>query len=105
MISVCRCRTPADTLAGMNPRPPERPRVTVSSPGDVVSILPYYVGFHPSDSIVVAGLIGPRREIGPVLRYDADAPLDIAAPDVVAKLARHGITALYVVVYSDQIDL
>lgn len=95
---------PVGRLAGMSSRPSTRPRVAISSPGDVASVLPYYVGFHPTDSIVVAGLLGARREIGPVLRYDADAPVELAAPDVVAKLARHGITALYVVIYSNEID-
>lgn len=88
----------------MNPRQSSRPCVTISSPGDVVAVLPYYVGFQPVESVVVAGLVGPRHEIGPVLRYDADVPMTLAAPDLLAKLAHHGITAAYVAVYSDEVD-
>lgn len=103
-ISCGRGRPVGDTLAGMNSRQSSRPRVTISSPGDVVAVLPYYVGFHPVESVVVAGLVGPRHEIGPVLRYDADVPMTLAAPDVLAKLTHHGITAAYVAVYSDEAD-
>ena len=34
---------------------PGRPRVRVSSPGDVLAVVPHLLGFHPPDSLVVVG--------------------------------------------------
>ncbi|ATO15851.1 hypothetical protein CO540_20130 [Micromonospora sp. WMMA2032] len=38
----------------------ERPRLSVRSPGDLVAAVPYLLGFHPADSIVVVAVRGRR---------------------------------------------
>ncbi|MEU9827665.1 DUF4192 domain-containing protein [Micromonospora chersina] len=38
----------------------ERPRLAVRSPGDLVAAVPYLLGFHPADSVVVVAMRGRR---------------------------------------------
>ncbi|GAA3747043.1 DUF4192 domain-containing protein [Micromonospora maritima] len=38
----------------------ERPRLSVRSPGDLVAAVPYLLGFHPADSVVVVAVRGRR---------------------------------------------
>lgn len=49
---------------------PDEPIVTMRSPADLIDALPYLMGYHPSDSIVVVALHGPRRRLGGRLRVD-----------------------------------
>lgn len=42
----------------------------VKNPGDIVSMIPYVVGFIPTQSLVLISLTGPRRRFGPCLRMD-----------------------------------
>lgn len=44
--------------------------IKASNPQQLVGTLPVILGFHPEDSLVVAGLSGPRRRLGPVARVD-----------------------------------
>src|SRR5690242_8180171 len=39
--------------------PRERPRVRVSSPADLLAVVPHLFGFHPASSFVVLGATGP----------------------------------------------
>lgn len=71
----------------------------------MLAFLPYAVGFHPSDSVVVASLRPPRGRIGLVARLDT---ADLAGPDgdaVAAALAHHlardGARRVFVAVYTD----
>lgn len=47
-----------------------QPVLTVSGPGDLVSLVPYLVGFHPRRSLVVLSLRGPRLRCGLAARFD-----------------------------------
>ncbi|WP_431935221.1 DUF4192 domain-containing protein [Micromonospora sp. RP3T] len=40
--------------------PTERPRLSVRSPADLVAAVPYLLGFHPEDSVVVVAVRGRR---------------------------------------------
>ncbi|MFI0418125.1 DUF4192 domain-containing protein [Spongiactinospora sp. 9N601] len=48
------------------------PRMLLSSPVDVLAAVPYLIGFHPADSLVVLGLTGsrPHSEARLTLRWD-----------------------------------
>ncbi|MCZ2527265.1 DUF4192 domain-containing protein [Streptomyces sp. HB2AG] len=46
----------------------EGPRVTLRSPGELAEALPYLMGFHPDDSIVLVALHGDRSRFGGRLR-------------------------------------
>lgn len=77
--------------------------VKVSTPADILGVLPHRLGFHPQESLVVVCLEGPRRRDHLVMRVDLVASRHDAA--VVADLAervRHaGATAAVVVVYTE----
>jgi hypothetical protein len=67
------------------------PRVRVSSPADVLAVVPHLLGFHPSRSMVVIGASGPRERIKLGFRYDLpDPPGKAAAADIAA----HAVTVL-----------
>ena len=38
----------------------DRPRLTVRSPADLITAVPYLIGFHPTDSVVVVAMRGRR---------------------------------------------
>ena len=78
--------------------------ITLRGPGDVVAILPYQLGYHPHDSVVVISLRGKR--VGLVAR--ADLPPERFVAEVVASLLgpllRDGATSVIVVGYEDHPD-
>ena len=71
--------------------------ITLRGPGDVVAILPYQLGYHPHDSVVVISLRGKR--VGLVAR--ADLPPEQFVGEVVSSLmgplVRDGATSVIVV--------
>src|SRR5689334_13452027 len=72
------------------------PKLVLSSPADILAAVPYLVGFHPADSLVVTGVAGP--EVRLTTRWD----LPVAAGDLdrlVALLRRESVTAAFVVGY------
>ncbi len=78
--------------------------ITLRGPGDVVAILPYQLGYHPHDSVVVVSLRGKR--VGLVAR--ADLPPEPFVGEVVASLmgplVRDGATSVIVVGYEGAPD-
>lgn len=64
-------------------RPPLRPR----SLSDLVELVPYLLGFHPRDSLVVVALHGPKRRVGTTVRADRDEFRQ--CPDLPASLAAY----------------
>lgn len=72
------------------------PKLVLSSPADILAAVPYLVGFHPADSLVVAGVAGPDVRL--TTRWD----LPVASEDLdrlVALLCREAVTAAFVVGY------
>ncbi len=63
----------------------------VSSPADVLAVVPHLLGFHPALSFVVIGAAGPRRQVELGFRYDLPDPPDTA---VAAEIADHAIGVL-----------
>ncbi|MFI9453824.1 DUF4192 domain-containing protein [Amycolatopsis sp. NPDC052450] len=55
--------------------PTGRTTVDLTDPADLLAAIPYLLGFHPEDSIVVFGLRGPgRKQQGLVMRVDLPPP-------------------------------
>lgn len=70
-----------------------RPRLRLQSPADVVSAVPYLLGFHPSDSVVVLGL----RRAKLVFHVRADLlPREKSGPVETTEAARHLVWLLRV---------
>jgi Domain of unknown function (DUF4192) len=68
-------------------------RVRLSSPADVLAVVPHLLGFHPARSLVVVGAGGPRQRIELGFRYDLPDPPDVAV------LTQRKITAVIGVGY------
>lgn len=62
----------AHALHPHTPQPPLRPR----SLTDLVELVPYLLGFHPHDSLVLVALTGPNRRVGVTMRVDLAAARD-----------------------------
>ncbi|MFE7529086.1 DUF4192 family protein [Kitasatospora sp. NPDC057542] len=80
--------------------------VVMRGPADMAELLPYFLGFHPDDSIVAVGLHGPGLHQGGVIRADlprSPAQWPAAAEETAALLValseRHGARPLQVLLY------
>ncbi|KAA9380957.1 DUF4192 domain-containing protein [Microbispora cellulosiformans] len=72
------------------------PKLVLSSPADILSAVPYLVGFHPADSLVVTGSTGP--EVRLTTRWDL--PADPGELDrLVPLLRREAVTSAFLVGY------
>ena len=77
------------------PRPTQR----ISGPGELLQAVPYLLGFHPAQSVVLVGLNGKRVVV--TARLDlADAQLG-AISYTLDTLSRAGSTSVIAVIYDD----
>lgn len=78
--------------------------ITLRGPDDIVSVLPYHLGYHPRDSVVAVSLRG--RLLGLVARADIPPPghEDDVASWLVGPLVRDGASAVIVVGFEDEPD-
>ncbi|MBI3688362.1 MAG: DUF4192 domain-containing protein [Actinobacteria bacterium] len=85
---------------------PEPPPLRVQGPADLVELVPYLVGFHPSDSVVVVAFDPLAQRVGLVLRADrADLRSEPELRDRLANhVARTGAWELVVVVVASGDD-
>jgi len=67
------------------------PRIRVSSPAGLLAVIPHLLGFHPSRSMVIVGLDGPRGRVQLASRYDLPDPPDPARS---REIAEHSIAVL-----------
>ncbi len=77
----------------------------VKDPGDVIAVIPYLVGFTPTESLVVIALEGPRRRFGPCVRLDlAETEDDVEQllDYLVEVIRRHGFRTLLVAAFSSR---
>ncbi len=104
-MSNRRRPTSANTRRFQPTPPPGIPITKVKTPADVVTIVPYLLGFDPIDSIVIIALEGPRQRFGPCARLDlvdcADAPERTAAY-LAAVTEQHGFDPVLLIAYSDE---
>lgn len=81
-------------------RPTTTQKATVRSPADLIAAVPYLLGFHPSDSVVVLAFRDRRLEFA--ARHDLPARRERAgslARHLVTVVARQGLRRLAVVCY------
>ncbi|MDP4508886.1 DUF4192 domain-containing protein [Nonomuraea turcica] len=70
--------------------------LTLTSPADILAAVPYLVGFHPSDSLVIIGL--DRGQAKMVVRWGLPLPPDALAP-LPPLLDREGVTQVVIIGY------
>jgi Domain of unknown function (DUF4192) len=75
--------------------------ITLRGPDDVVAALPYQLGYHPHDSVVVVSL--RRRRVGLVARCDLPAPqhLEEVVTSLLGPLLRDRPTSVVLVGYEE----
>ncbi|MEO5746928.1 MAG: DUF4192 domain-containing protein [Humibacillus sp.] len=78
------------------------PKISLSGPADLLSVIPFHLGFHPRRSVVVVCLHGKR--IGLVARFDlpADAHVEAAVAAHLATLVRDPPSAVWLVGFEDE---
>ncbi|MDG4794667.1 DUF4192 domain-containing protein [Micromonospora sp. WMMD1082] len=79
------------------------PRLTVRSPADLIAAVPYLLGFHPADSVVVVALSGSRVVFAARGDLPGDLPDDVdpgeAATHIAEVTARQGADSATVIGY------
>ncbi|MFG1942513.1 DUF4192 domain-containing protein [Nonomuraea sp. NPDC048826] len=70
--------------------------LTLTSPADILAAVPYLVGFHPSDSLIVVGLTGSQAKVA--ARWDVPMPPGTLAP-LVPLFEREAVTQVVIVGY------
>jgi hypothetical protein len=83
----------------------DTPTLRVTEPREMLSLIPYQLGFHPAESVVAVSLRPPRGRVGLAVRVDLT---DLASPEdgpqlareVVAHLDNDGADRVLLVVYT-----
>jgi hypothetical protein len=92
------------TSESVTPRhPPGLPRVRLGGPGELAAAIPFLLGFHPSESLVVLGLSGAPMEVCAVLRADLPPPgrEAVAAEEAASALVVPGAQVAVIAVVTD----
>jgi hypothetical protein len=88
----------------MDAHTPEKNRITLSEPGELVSAIPHILGFHPVDSVVVVSL---EEKSGSILSLAlrADLPSSAEYSDLmshlIVRLSTSDSTSVVLVVVGD----
>ena len=82
-------------------------RVRLRSPGDVLAAVPFLVGHHPHESVVLLCLRPPRDQVRLTMRVDLPDPghWPELASMLVGHARRAGADAVVLAVYTEQADL
>ena len=82
------------------------PVVRLQGPADILGVLPYRLGFHPSESLVLVCLEGRRRRDRLVMRVDLPRPADdrVVAAELAVRVRHVGASAVVAVVYTEATD-
>src|SRR5438093_6285995 len=94
-------------LAAMTDPTNDRPVLKIRRPADLIELVPYLLGFHPRNSLVLLGLghqVGQDKD-GVTITARLDLADAISArqlvADSVAAVARSGATGLVIVLFDD----
>ena len=85
---------------------PDPAVVRLSGPADVLSSIPHLLGFHPTESLVIMCLSGPRRRQRLIMRVDLPAAADEAqiAVELAARVAHEGADSVVIICYTASPD-
>src|SRR5206468_844638 len=88
------------------PEPDEVPLLRLRTAADLLQAVPYLLGYHPTESLVVVMVHGARGRVGATLRCDLppDEAADAAAlaHDVAALASLHVAERTILVVFSER---
>lgn len=82
-------------------------RVRLSAPADILAVVPYLLGFHPSDSLVLLGIGGPQLRVRLSTRMDLppvgqDDLVEEAADRFVQMVAAQSVSQAILVAYGEE---
>ncbi len=86
-------------MPSASPSATDQPVLKLRRPDDVLTAVPYLLGFHPHRSLVVLGLCGPRRRVGVTMRVDLDMGADELVRAVVRALENDSDDEAFVLLY------
>jgi hypothetical protein len=75
----------------------------ISGPEELLAAVPYLVGFHPQDSLVLVGLRNRRVQVTARLDLADAVPGGIAY--TLAAMSRGGVTSVIAVIYADDMEI
>jgi Domain of unknown function (DUF4192) len=80
----------------------KRAAVKASSPGEVITFVPYQLGFQPEHSLVLVALTSARGRLGPTLRVDLPDPVDyqVTTDHLVQVLRHHRLRRVIAIAFS-----
>ncbi|EWT06173.1 hypothetical protein N864_23705 [Intrasporangium chromatireducens Q5-1] len=81
----------------------QQQKISLSGPPDLLAVLPYHLGFHPTRSVVVVCL--HQKQLGLVARYDAVSELSAAAAvaaSVLPVLRREAPSGVMLIGYEEE---
>jgi hypothetical protein len=80
--------------------------VKISGPADILGVLPHRIGFHPTESLVVVCLEGPRNRDRLVMRFDLPEEKhdDVLVDMVLERMRAVRATGALLVVYTEQLS-
>ena len=83
---------------------PSPPAMRLHGPTGLVAAVPSLLGFHPTESLVLLCLAGPRGRVGPIARVDLEGPFDVVglARQLLGYAVRYAESAA-VVCYTDSV--
>lgn len=61
----------------------------VTDPKELLALVPFQLGFAPSDSVVVVSLRGPRKQVGLIARVDVEALESEERTDILHRMMIH----------------
>ena len=91
---------PAEQPHAQIPDIVDRPVLRASGPPEIVQLVPYLIGFHPHESLVMMAMRGRRIVVS--VRYDLGAPVEVAS-SWFRSAAKAGADHVVVVVYREGI--
>ena len=84
----------------------DQPVIRITCPRDLVDLVPYLVGFWPTESLVLVSLRGAKRRVGLTLRIDLDGVRSgsEALDSCATHLCRAGARSVMILVYRDRVS-
>jgi hypothetical protein len=84
----------------------DQPVIRITCPRDLVDLVPYLVGFWPTESLVLVSLRGSKRRVGLTLRIDLDGVRSgsEALDSCATHLARAGARSVMILIYRDRVS-
>ena len=83
--------------------------IRATEPRELLALIPFQLGFHPTDSVVLVSLRPPRRRVGMMARADvvdlaADGMGEQLSRNLAAHLASDGAVGVVLVLYVDDLE-